>query len=98
MTSYFTSRYFGVRNFATIYGSMMPLMLVVTAPAAVVFGACFDHFRSYNAALLLAVAALFTAIVFFAKLEPYPYPRKLAIVNEESDEQLDNSVFEAVVG
>jgi len=98
MTSYFTSRYFGVRNFATIYGSMMPLMLVVTAPAAVIFGACFDHFRSYNAAIVLAFAALFTSIVFFAKLEPYPYPRKLAIVNKESEEQLKDSVFEVVAG
>ena len=98
MTSYFTSRYFGVRNFATIYGSMMPLMLIVTAPAAVVFGACFDHAKSYNAALLLAVVALFTAIVFFAKLEPYPYPRKLAVASKESEDQLENSVLEAVAG
>jgi len=98
MQSYFTSRYFGVRNFATIYGSMMPLMLVVTAPSAVVFGACFDFSRSYNAAILLAVVALFSAIVFFAMLEPYPYPRNVAIADRENEEQLEGSVIEAVAG
>jgi MFS family permease len=98
MTSYFTTRYFGVRNFATIYGSMMPLMLLATAPAAVVFGACFDHAGSYSAAILLALAALFTSIVFFAMLEPYPYPRKLAIANRASEEQLEGRALEAVAG
>ena len=98
MTSYFNTRYFGVRNFATIYGSMVPLLFIVTAPSAVLFGACFDHFRSYSAAILLAGVALISAIVFFAKLEPYPYPRRIATVNRESEGQLEGNVIEAVAG
>jgi MFS family permease len=96
MTSYFTTRFFGVRNFATIYGSMVPLLWTVTAPSAVVFGACFDYFKSYNAAILLAVVALFSSVVFFAKLEPYPYPRRMDIEGNDGEGSLASDVIEAI--
>ena len=47
---------------------------------------------------MLAVVALFSAIVFFAMLEPYPYPRNVAIADRENEEQLEGSVIEAVAG
>ena len=71
---------------------------VFSGPSAVLFGACFDYFRSYNAAILLADVALLTAIVFFAMLEAYPYPRRIGIVNRESEGQPEGSVFEVVAG
>lgn len=76
MTSYFTTRYFGVRNFSAIYGTFFPVLWLSTSPAAVVVGAFYDRTRSYDGAMLLLVAALASAAIFFALLETYPYPLK----------------------
>jgi MFS family permease len=76
MTSYFTTRYFGVRNFSAIYGTFFPVLWLSTSPAAVVVGAFYDRTRSYDGAMLLLVAALTSAAIFFALLEAYPYPVK----------------------
>lgn len=76
MTSYFTTRYFGVRNFSTVYGSLMPVLLLFGAPAAAIIGAIYDRTGSYSAALVVLEVVLGTSLVFFAILEPYPYPVK----------------------
>jgi MFS family permease len=76
MTSYFTTRYFGVRNFSTIYGSLFPILLLFSAPAPVVVGAIFDSTGSYGSALLLLEGLLALTIGFFLLLKPYPYPVK----------------------
>lgn len=74
MTSYFTTRYFGVRNFSTIYGSVMPVLLLISAPAPIVIGAIFDSSGSYRAAMALLEISLIASVAFFLLLDPYPYP------------------------
>ena len=74
MTSYFITRYFGVRNFSKIYGSLMPVLLLFSAPAPIVIGALFDASRSYISALAVLEACLLVSIVLFALLKAYPYP------------------------
>ena len=74
ISSYFTTRYFGVRNFSTIYGSMLPILVVISAPAPFIIGAVFDRTRSYSIALAGLEIALFVSIVCFWLLKPYPYP------------------------
>lgn len=76
MSSYYTTRYFGVRNFGTIYGSLFPILLVLCAPSPIIIGAIFDATKSYGAGLLMIDAALVLAIVCFWLLRPYPYPVK----------------------
>jgi len=76
VTSYFTSRYFGVRNFSRVYGSVMPVLLLFGAPAATIIGDIFDRTHSYNAALIVLEVAFGISLVFFAILGPYPYPVK----------------------
>jgi len=74
MTSYFTTRYYGVRNFSTIYGSIMPVLLLLSAPAPIVIGAIFDGTASYGIALILIEVALLISVALFLRLESYPYP------------------------
>ena len=72
--SYFTTRYFGVRNFSVIYGSVLPLLLLASAPAPVLVGAVFDWTGDYNYGLLMLQSALATAVLLFLRLAPYPFP------------------------
>lgn len=76
MTSYFTTRYFGVRNFSTIYGSLLPILLLLSAPGPVLVGAVFDHTGSYGWALTGLGVALALTVALFWLLKPYPYPVK----------------------
>lgn len=74
MTSYFVTRYFGVRNFSKIYGSLMPILLLFSAPAPIVIGALFDARHSYISALAVLEACLLVSIMLFLLLYDYPYP------------------------
>ena len=73
MTSYFISRYFGVRNFSTIYGSLF-LLLLIGSSGSVVVGLIFDRVGSYDPALVALGVALLLAIALLWRLGPYPYP------------------------
>ena len=92
MSSYFTTRYFGVRNFGTIYGSLFPILLVLCAPSPVIIGAIFDATKSYNLGLLIVDVALVVAIACFWLLKPYPYPVKNR--NSLSDASVGISAYE----
>ena len=87
MTSYFISRYFGVRNFSTIYGSLF-LLLLIGSSGSVIVGLIFDRTGSYGPALVVVAGALLLAILLLSRLGPYPYPVKrgdegMAALNEE---------------
>jgi MFS family permease len=75
-TSYFTTRYFGVRNFSTIYGVLFPAFLLISAPAPVILGAIFDATGSYDLALAVVALAVAIGIICLWRLKPYPYPDK----------------------
>ena len=75
MTSYFISRYFGVRNFSTIYGSLF-LLLLVGSSGSVVVGLIYDRTGSYGPALVAVGGALLIAMLLLWRLGPYPYPVK----------------------
>jgi cyanate permease len=78
ITSYFTTRYFGVRNFSSIYGALFPILILLGAPAPIIIGAIFDSSRSYDLALVVLEVVLTGAIVCFWCLKPYRYPVKQA--------------------
>ena len=96
MTSYFTTRYFGVRNFSTIYGSLFPILLVLSAPAPIVVGAVFDRTGSYGWALVALEAALALTVLFFWLLEPYPYPVKERLRDAEAQPVPPNNAILAI--
>jgi MFS family permease len=88
--SYFISRYFGVRNFSRVYGSLVPVLMLVSAPAPVLVGAIFDRTRSYSSAFLILEVGLAISVLAFALLKPFPFPtpeaRKAQRPHREGDE------------
>lgn len=74
MVSYFTSRYFGVRNFSAILGTIVPALFFLSAPAPLILGAIFDATRSYGPALMVLEASLTVSVIAVLLLHPYPYP------------------------
>jgi MFS family permease len=74
MTSYFVTRFFGVRNFSRIYGSLMPILLLSGAPGPIVAGWIFDVRGSYGWAMIAMEIALALAVACFSLLGPYPFP------------------------
>jgi MFS family permease len=83
MTSYFVTRFFGVRNYSEVYGLVMPLMFLVAAPAPVAIGWIYDSHRSYAAALPLIDLALVVGAACFALLPRYTYPTPEALARRQ---------------
>jgi MFS family permease len=75
-TSYFTGRYFGVRNFSTIYGILFPTFLLLSAPAPVILGAIYDQTGSYDLGLMVIGGVILIGLYCLWRLKPYPYPEK----------------------
>ncbi len=72
MTSYLITRYFGVANYARIYGVLFPISLLATAPGPVAVGALFDATGSYGWSFIALEAAFALSILFFWLLRPFP--------------------------
>jgi MFS family permease len=85
MTSYFVTRFFGVRNYSEVYGLIMPMMFVVAAPAPIIIGRLYDAQHSYASAVPLIDAALIFGALCFALLPAYPYPTAEARARREQD-------------
>ena len=71
MLAYLTSRYFGLKNFAQIFGAMFSAVMVAMSLSPVAFGAVFDSTGSYKAILALGVPLCVLAIVLVLMLRPY---------------------------
>lgn len=88
--AYFVTRYFGVRNFAVVYGSKLPFLVLASASAPILVGAIFDRNGNYGLAFILIEVALAVAAACFLLLEPYRYfPQGMtAVPSSNSDEVL----------
>jgi MFS family permease len=71
MLAYLTSRYFGLKNFAQIFGVMFSAVMVAMSLSPVAFGAVYDYTGSYRAILALGVPLCLMAIVLVLMLRPY---------------------------
>lgn len=71
MLAYLTSRYFGLKNFAQIFGAMFSAVMVAMSLSPLAFGAVYDHTGSYKAILALGVPLCALAIVLVLMLRPY---------------------------
>jgi MFS family permease len=71
MLAYLTSRYFGLKNFAQIFGAMFSAVMVAMSLSPLAFGAVFDHTGSYQSILALGVPLCVMAIVLVLMLRPY---------------------------
>ena len=69
---YFVGRYFGLKNFGVIYGSLLTMHLLGGVVGPYVLGLGFDSFGSYTV-MLVGMAAITTfAAVLILFVGPYP--------------------------
>lgn len=72
LIAYFCARYFGMRRYSSVFGSMITAMAVASASGVALFGRVFDATGSYDQALLLAVMLFPVGALCFGLLGPYP--------------------------
>jgi MFS family permease len=74
LMAFFTSRYFGMRSYAKIYGVMFALFAGANGVGPSLSGASFDHFHSYFQIFMVYEVLLVITCGLFLGLGPYPYP------------------------
>jgi len=74
LMAFFASRYFGLKNYAKIYGTMFGLFGFGVGIGPTLSGFSFDQFHSYTPIFLVYEIMLFVTCVIFARLGPYPFP------------------------
>ena len=79
---YFVGRYFGLKNFGVIYGSLLTMHLLGGVVGPYLMGLGFDSFGSYTV-MLVGMAAITTfATVLILFVGPYPTARANTGVNQ----------------
>ena len=76
LMAFFVSRYFGLRDYAKIYGLMFALFGVGTGVGPALSGFSFDWFHSYLPIFMVYEAMLFVTCAIFLRLGPYPFPAR----------------------
>lgn len=73
-TSYWVTRYFGLRNFSLIYGSIQPINLILaTAVGPLILGKLYDRTGSYALNFHVMEGALIAAALLILTLPHYVY-------------------------
>ena len=75
MTTYYVSRYFGLRHLSQIYATIGTITALTVSFSPVLIGRLYDGSHSYQAALRAMELALGLAVVGFALLRPYRFAR-----------------------
>jgi MFS family permease len=74
LMAFFASRYFGIRNYAKIYGTMFGIFAFGVGIGPALSGASFDVFGSYTPVFIVYEIMLVISCAIFLRLGPYPYP------------------------
>ncbi|HEX3970404.1 MAG TPA: MFS transporter [Stellaceae bacterium] len=74
LMAFFTSRYFGIRDYAKIYGVMFALFAGANGVGPSLSGWSFDHYHSYTPIFMVYEILLIITCGLFLGLGPYPYP------------------------
>ena len=74
LMAFFTSRYFGLRDYAKLYGAMFGIFALGVGIGPVLSGASFDRFHSYTPAFAGFVIMLAIACLVFLRMGLYPFP------------------------
>lgn len=73
LASYLVSRYFGLRSYGQIYGSIYGAMVVAAGAGPVIMGIAFEVSKAYLPSFTFAAAALALSFVLIALLPKYVY-------------------------
>jgi cyanate permease len=71
-------RYFGVRSFSEIYGTIFGVSILVSGFTPMLMGLAFDANHNYNLALILIAAALVCSAILLFLAPPYDAAAKVA--------------------
>jgi MFS family permease len=74
LMAFFASRYFGLKNYAKIYGTMFGMFGLGVGFGSALSGFSFDRFHSYTPIFAVYEIMLLVTCVIFLRLGPYPYP------------------------
>jgi MFS family permease len=78
LMAFFVSRYFGLKAFGAIYGTMFALFSIGNSIGIFLMNLAFDHWHSYVQMLFLFDAALAVACLLLLGLGPYRFGARLA--------------------
>jgi len=70
---FLVTRYFGLKNFGTLYGIQISTFSIGTGLGAAVMGFGYDKFGSYDPTLVVAICALLLGSVFIVRLGGYRF-------------------------
>jgi MFS family permease len=74
LMAFFSSRYFGLRDYAKLYGTMFGVFALGVGVGPALSGLSFDRFHSYTPAFMVFVIMLAIGCLVFLRLGPYPFP------------------------
>jgi len=74
LMAFFVSRYFGMKEYAKLYGVMLSLFTLANGVGPALSGLSFDHWHSYTPVFLFYEVLLVIACAQFVRLPAYPYP------------------------
>jgi MFS family permease len=80
LMAFFVSRYFGLRDYAKIYGAMFAVFSFGVGVGPTISGISFDRFHTYGPAFLLYEGLLAVTCLLFLRLGPYPFPASADIL------------------
>jgi MFS family permease len=86
LMGFFVSRYFGLKSYGKIFGTMFGIFAGSTGVGPFISGLSFDHWHSYVPAFVLYEVGLVVACFIFLPLGPYPFPAHRRRVGQDSAE------------
>jgi MFS family permease len=78
--AFFVSRYFGLRAYGKIYGTMFAAFSFANGFGPLIAGWSFDRYHSYGPAFLIFEGMLVVTCLLIAPLGAYPYPKRSHLV------------------
>jgi MFS family permease len=75
LMAFLVSRYFGLREFGTIFGYVFVLLPIGVGSGSALMGITYDHAHSYTPMLTIFAVMMVAACVLLPRLGPYVYPR-----------------------
>jgi MFS family permease len=76
LMAFFISRYFGMKEYAKLYGVVLALFGLGNGVGPALSGLGFDYFRAYTQIFIVYEVLLVIACAQFLGLGPYPYPAR----------------------
>jgi len=76
LMGFFVSRYFGLKNYGKLIGTMFGVFAGSTGIGPFISGRCFDLYHTYVPAFALYEVLLVVMCLIFVLLGPYPFPAR----------------------